>query len=175
MQGQDYIEPVVQVITTKKMNTGSGQPDKDRYRMFLSDGQTSLSFAMMAAATYNKMGERGLPRFSVIKLIKYITSVINNTEGKDNRVLLIVDFELIKDGNEIGEKLGNPVAFTEGARKMVQPKPAEQEDNRSEERPSKMPRLINQANVSQNNQSVQPSFRGEMTHPISSLSPYQNK
>jgi len=172
MRGNDYVEPIIQVITTKKMNTGSGQPDKDRYRMFLSDGQTSLSFAMMTAATYNKAGERGLPRFSVIKVLKYITSVINNTEGKDNRVLLIVDFELVKDGDEVGEKLGDPVPFSEGAPKPEPPKHREPEDNRSDERPSKMPRLINQANVSQ---SVQPSFRGELTHPISSLSPYQNK
>lgn len=173
MRGNDYVEPIIQVITTKKMNTGSGQPDKDRYRMFLSDGQTSLSFAMMTAATYNKAGERGLPRFSVIKVLKYITSVINNTEGKDNRVLLIVDFELVKDGDEIGEKLGDPVPFSEGAPKPEPPKQVVPEDNRStDERPSKMPRLINQANVSQ---CVQPNFRGEMTHPISSLSPYQNK
>lgn len=83
MQGGDYIEPVVQVLSVKRMNSGTGQTDKDKYRALLSDGQCTVSFAMMTASVYAKAGANGLPKFSIIKIVRFITSVINNTEGKD--------------------------------------------------------------------------------------------
>lgn len=73
----------MQVLSVKKMNTGSGQPEKDRYRAYLSDGQYTVSFAMMTAQVYAQAGEKGLPKFTVMKIKRFITSVVNNTEGKD--------------------------------------------------------------------------------------------
>lgn len=83
MQGEDIAEPVVQVLSVKKINTGSGNPDKDRYRVFLSDGQYTVSAAMMTAPVYAKAGEKGLTKFTIMKIERFITSVINNPDGRE--------------------------------------------------------------------------------------------
>ncbi|KAH1021801.1 hypothetical protein HUJ04_011286 [Dendroctonus ponderosae] len=121
MQGEDITGPVVQVLSVKKINTGSGNPDKDRYRVFLSDGQYTVSAAMMTAPVYAKAGEKGLTKFTIMKIERFITSVINNPDGRDSRVLLILDLLVLKDGDEVNEKFGSPVPYTPDAKSIPRP------------------------------------------------------
>lgn len=79
MRGGDYPSPVVQVLGSKKIN--SGNPDKERYRILLSDGKHTISFAML---TTQSNDTSGCPEtFSVIRIDKFITSVINNAGKGD--------------------------------------------------------------------------------------------
>ncbi|XP_060534941.1 replication protein A 70 kDa DNA-binding subunit [Cylas formicarius] len=177
MNGGEFANPVVQVLTLKKMNANSNQPEKDRYRCFLSDGLYTISFAMMAAAVHDKGAPNGLKRFSVIKITRYITSVINNTGSKsDSRVLLVLDMELLRDGDAVGDKIGNPVPYSEAAVASVKRGNVSSDDSPQRDPPSKVPRLMNGSGagaVSDSNVSLGGS--GQITHPIASLSPYHNR
>ncbi|CAG9770947.1 unnamed protein product [Ceutorhynchus assimilis] len=175
MRGGEYTEPVVQVLSIKKMNSGSGQPEKDRYRIYLSDGQYTVSHAMMTAQIYAKAGPKGLPRFSIIKIIRSMTSVINNTDGRDSRVLLILDLELLKDGDEVGVKIGDPIPYSEAA--SARPKPSGTGPSTSvqaevEPVAKRMKLATNGTNGTYDGNTT---LGGHITHPISSLSPYHNK
>ncbi|XP_050301275.1 replication protein A 70 kDa DNA-binding subunit [Anthonomus grandis grandis] len=185
MQGGNYDQPVVQVLTIKKVSSSSGQPEKDRYRTFISDGQNTVSFAMMTAPVYAKIGpNKEIQKYSIMKIRKYVTSVINNSEGKDSRVLLILDFEILEDGDGIGQKIGNPVPCSDksasGTLNGASMKPGTN-DVKPNSRPAsspngdcapsaKVPRMLDSANVKSSTSNGQ-----HLTHPISSLSPYHNK
>lgn len=79
MRGGDYPSPVMQVLGSKKIN--SGTPDKERYRILLSDGKHTISFAMLTTSSGDSTG--GPANFSVIRIDKFITSVINNSGKGD--------------------------------------------------------------------------------------------
>lgn len=81
MKGGNYNEPIMQVLGSKKINSGSA--DKDRYRILLSDGKNSISFAMLTTQINNPMIGDGIPQFSVIKIERYITSVVNHSGKGD--------------------------------------------------------------------------------------------
>lgn len=78
MRGGDYSSPVMQILGSKKIT--SSTPDKERYRILLSDGRHTISFAMLTTQT----GVGQCPEnFSVIRIDKFITSVINNAGKGD--------------------------------------------------------------------------------------------
>lgn len=85
MKGADVEAPVVQVLGCKKINSGGG--DKNRYRILVSDGKHSISFAMLTISPNNPAikDDNGIEMFSVIRIDKYITSVLNNTAGKSDQ------------------------------------------------------------------------------------------
>ncbi|XP_066251958.1 replication protein A 70 kDa DNA-binding subunit [Euwallacea similis] len=193
MQEKDCadVQPIIQVLSIKKMNTGSGHPDKDRYRLNVSDGTTSLSYAMMTGPVFFKAGEKGIPKYTIIKLIRYITSVVNNTGGVNSRVLLIMDMKVIQDGDEVGIKIGDPVPYSENqivSKANVPQKPAASSNsssntvsnNQDVERPAKVPRLMPSASAASSSNSNGTAnnlgpLATHITHPIASLSPYHNK
>lgn len=75
MRGGEYPDAIMQVLGSKKIN--SGNSEKERYRILLSDGKHTISFAMLTTQTNDGSG---VPEtFSVISIDKFITSVINNT------------------------------------------------------------------------------------------------
>lgn len=79
MRGGDYSSPVMQVLGSKKIS--SNVPEKERYRILLSDGRHTISFAMVTTQVNDEPG--GPATFSVIRINKYITSVINNSGKGD--------------------------------------------------------------------------------------------
>ncbi|XP_030753386.1 replication protein A 70 kDa DNA-binding subunit [Sitophilus oryzae] len=172
MTGGEVQEPIVQVVTLKKMSTASGQ---ERYRACLSDGKYMITVAMITAPVVDKTSEKGIPKYSVIKLKRYITTVINNTNTSNNkadggRVLLMLDVELVQDGDEIGEVIGNPVSYSV----------ATAQETREGSPPAKMRKLNGPSNSSNTNgesshQDLNKSMAGQMTHPITCLNPYNNK
>lgn len=85
-------------------------------------------------------------------------------------MLIILDLEVLNSGGEVGHKVGNPVVLTEGAQKAVaKPEASVAKENNS----SYNNKTSNSAGNSSMNQST--SISSQLTHPISSLSPYQNK
>lgn len=86
------------------------------------------------------------------------------------RVLIILDLEVLNPGTDVGHKVGNPVVLSEGqkaAASAPKPEPASKENNSSFN--NKAPAAGNSSMVASQ------SISGQLTHPISSLSPYQNK
>lgn len=81
MQGGQVDCPIMQVLGSKKIATISS--NKERYRIVLSDGLYHISFAMFTTQINEKMESGELPMFSVIKIKRYITSVINNAGRSD--------------------------------------------------------------------------------------------
>lgn len=86
------------------------------------------------------------------------------------RVLIIVSLEVLHKGEEVGKKIGDPVNLEskEAAAGSSEPVPT---------RPIEHPTVPTQSNsVSAANSTLNSSvIDGRATHPISSLSPYQNK
>ncbi|KAJ8953979.1 hypothetical protein NQ314_007172 [Rhamnusium bicolor] len=174
MKGGDVHQPVMQVLGSKKINSGSS--DKERYRILLSDGKNSISFAMLTTQINDKVGCGGISTFSVIKIDRYITSVINNTGKGDTRVLLILDMNVIVPGEEVGQKIGFPTVLTDTGSNDQTPA---SNGNASGYGSSTTANTV-AAKTSTANGSVSFNINGvnlsdQLTHPISSLSPYHNK
>jgi succinyl-CoA synthetase beta subunit len=67
MRGEKLTDPVVQVLGCKKIQSASST--KERYRMILSDGDHSISFAMLTA-------QGGIDVNSIIKIKRFLLSEI---------------------------------------------------------------------------------------------------
>lgn len=81
-------------------------------------------------------------------------------------MLIIAALEVVKSGEEVGKKIGDPVNLSD-VKKANAPMPMEQ-------KPSHLPAPRPQAPSSTQNLDTT-TFDGRATHPISGLSPYQNK
>lgn len=111
MRGTELEKPVVQILGSKRIAGGGEQ--SERYRLLISDGQNLYSFAMLATQL-NELHQNGqLAEYTVIRIDRYITSVVNRNERGEKRVLIILELNVIKPGGSIGEKIGNPQPLTE--------------------------------------------------------------
>ncbi|KAI4471648.1 replication factor a 1 rfa1 [Holotrichia oblita] len=169
MQGGQVDCPIMQVLGSKKIATISS--DKERYRILLSDGLFHISFAMFTTQINEKMESGELPMFSVIKIKQYITSVVNNAGRSDKRVLVILDLEVIASGDKVTKKIGEPEPLPEDDLSNTATKQAASKPNVSHEASCQPTTSKGHPNRVTLNQSLQ----DQLTHPISSLTPYQNK
>lgn len=80
MRGGNYDNPIMQVLGSKKIQ-GSGA--NERFRLLVSDGKHSHSFAMLGTQHNDKLITGELSDYSVIKIDKYITSVLKTTGNKE--------------------------------------------------------------------------------------------
>lgn len=76
MTGGEVLEPVMQILSSKKIQ-GSGA--NERFRLLVSDGKHTHSFAMLATQLNQKLHDGELSDFTVAKIDRHITSVLNNT------------------------------------------------------------------------------------------------
>lgn len=79
MNGGHYDKPVMQILGNKKIQ-GSGA--NDRFRLLLSDGKHSLSFAMLATQLNDKLINGELSDYSVVQVDRFITSVLKPNSEK---------------------------------------------------------------------------------------------
>lgn len=87
-------------------------------------------------------------------------------------MLIVLELNVLNPGTEVGQRIGTPVSYTEEAaaqsNKATAVKPAASSNaKKAETKPS----LYN----NNNNSTLNQSLTSGLTHPISSLSPYQNK
>lgn len=165
MNGGHYDNPVMQVLGTKKIQ-GSGA--NERFRLLVSDGNYSHSFAMLATQLNDKVITGELSDYSIIKIDRFVTSVLKTNEKGEKRVMIILDFTILTPGSQVGKKLGNPQTWTEGtgtsaAASAVQPQPKRSTAPQTAMKVAATPNLDSSL------------LSAQMTHPIASLSPYQNK
>ncbi|KAJ2949088.1 hypothetical protein O0L34_g6027 [Tuta absoluta] len=168
MNGGHVDKPVMQVLGSKKIQ-GSGA--NERFRLLVSDGKHSHSFAMLATQLNDKLITGELSDYSVVQIDRFVTSLLKNTGKGEKRVMIILEITILAPGATVGKKLGNPVTWTEESAAAAPPQPAMQPAPKSAPAPSPMAHTSNGAAP---NLDVS-SFNSQMTHPIASLSPYQNK
>ncbi|CAG9818455.1 unnamed protein product [Phaedon cochleariae] len=176
MQGGKYPNPIMQILASKRINAGAA--DKERYRVVLSDSKNTISFAMLTTQVRDQVGPDVLEMYSVIQIDKYITSVIDNkAKGVgDARVLLILELKLIASGAEVGEKIGSPVQLTNDSSSSA---PKTNVSNTNTNGTSTNSSVVYNKPATSNNPTppmdTSENLSNQMTHPISSLSPYHNK
>nr|XP_029715959.1 replication protein A 70 kDa DNA-binding subunit [Aedes albopictus] len=182
MRGTELEKPVVQILGSKRIAGGGEQ--SERYRLLISDGQNLYSFAMLATQL-NELHHKGeLAEYTVIRIDRYITSVVNRNEKGEKRVLIILDLHVVKPGPAVGEKIGNPQTLTDtgaggggAAAPSTAAAPARTESagsvsNGSAYQNRSMGGGMHGGAASGGDNL---SLENTLTHPISSLSPYQNK
>ena len=89
-QGGTVEKPTLQVLQNKKI-AGS---TSDRYRVFVSDGQYSNSFSMLATQMNHLITEGKLEAFSIVRVNNHIC---NNVNGK--KVIILLEIEVLKPGS----------------------------------------------------------------------------
>lgn len=167
MNGGNYDKPLMQVLGSKKIQ-GSGS--NERFRLLVSDGKHSHSFAMLATQLNDKLISGELSDYSVIQIDRFVTSVLKNTGKGEKRVMIILDLKIVAPGNQVVKKLGNPQTWTEESA-VTSAAPAAA---------TPAPRLVTPAPQAKTATAAPANLdasllSSQMTHPIASLSPYQNK
>ncbi|CAD0201397.1 unnamed protein product [Chrysodeixis includens] len=167
MNGGHYDTPIMQVLGSKKIQ-GSGA--NERFRLLVSDGKHSHSFAMLATQLNDKLISGELSDYSVVQIDRFVTSLLKNTGKGEKRVMIILDITILSPGSAVGKKLGNPETWTEESAAAAQ---ASTSAAPRAAPPAPSPQLKPQHAPAPNLDSS--LLSAQMTHPISSLSPYQNK
>ncbi|ODN02275.1 Replication protein A 70 kDa DNA-binding subunit [Orchesella cincta] len=105
MKGGEVDKPVFQILGFKKI---AGQGGNDRFRLNISDGLHSHTFAMLATQLNHMIPEGELDNNCIIRAEKLISNAVS-----EKRVLIILDLTVLAKGNAVGVKLGNPVQYAE--------------------------------------------------------------
>jgi len=184
-RGEEVPEPVLQVLGQKAI-AGSGQ---ERFRILLSDGEYSNSFAMLATQLNHLIHENALPQYTIIKVKKHVCNQMAN-QGK--RVVIVLDLEVLQTGETVGKKIGNPATI--GSDGKVPPPASNQNANPNAgaanppmKRANENPMGGGPAKAPTPSASVPPvrtsvlqprpatGGSGPVVTPIASITPYQNK
>jgi len=185
-QGGTVEFPILQLLSFKRIAGSSSE----RYRLLISDGMYSNSYAMLATQLNKMVGNKELDEMCIIKVKKL---QCNTMQGK--KVIIILDAEVLRPGSEVGQKMGNPIAINaDGSVNENDQRNAQQagkrtgDDQVSGQPASKKPlqQMNNKPSMLQEpspmyagrNNTVSSSGSGSSlgtVYPIVSLTPYQNK
>ncbi|KAE8751185.1 hypothetical protein FOCC_FOCC002013 [Frankliniella occidentalis] len=121
MNGGQVDTPIMQILGSKKI---SGAGDNERYRLLVSDGVHVNSFAMLATQLNEMIRNGDLADNTIVRIKRYITSVVPNSGKGEKRVMIILDVEVIAPGSEVGNRIGNPVSWTAEGSAAPAPAPA---------------------------------------------------
>lgn len=172
IEGRQPEEPYLQIMSMKKIPSGG----QERYRLLVSDGQWSSSFAMLATQLNGLVTSGEVDNNCIIKLNRYIC----NTVQESKKILIILDLDVVKSGEEVGGKIGEPVTYDPAKNMGAANRPAPMEQKERTLPPSVTGGNAQRNPLAQRNPpnvgaspSVTPS--GGSVHPIASLTPYQNR
>ena len=178
-QGGTVEKPILQVLQNKKI-AGS---TSDRYRVFVSDGQYSNSFSMLATQMNHFITEGKLEANTIVRVNNHIC---NNVNGK--KVIILLDLEILKLGSEVGRKIGDPVQI--GADGTVSGNPAAKANNPGAQKrpadsdlsnaPKRSPLATSNGQRSsilepRGSSGASSDLSQQSVYPIASLTPYNNK
>lgn len=156
LDGEEVTGAVMQILGCKKI-PGSGN---DRYRLLISDGVTGCPFAMLGTQLNSLVTNKELEKFTVVRVDKCVCNQIQ----PDRKVIILLNLVVLVPGAEVNEKIGNPINSSTST--------AASATNTTET--SNEPKSV--FNTESRNSNV-PQMNGvsQAVHPISSLTPYQNK
>lgn len=176
VEGGHPEKPVVQILTMKRIPSGS----QERWRLLLSDGRWSSSFAMLATQLNQKVDSGDITNNCIIRMDRYVC----NTVQENKKVLIILDLSVTMTGAEVGKKLGTPVNYDSNKNAAQQEQQPQQQYKApaSKVTPNMAPAGGNvartplaQHNAPARGPSVTKTPSGGSVHPIESLTPYQNR
>lgn len=172
--------PILQVLGSKSIHQEGSNPagGTDRYRILLSDGVYSYAYGMLATQHNHLITKGELEAFTIIRVNKVIVNKINKPGGATSKevkkIVILLDLDVLVPGIEVGERIGAPTPLNDLGEV--------QDDGAGATVPKATPMGTNNAhNVNvprpSNNQGYgqQPEKSEVVTHPIISLTPYQNK
>ncbi|XP_017688122.1 PREDICTED: replication protein A 70 kDa DNA-binding subunit [Lepidothrix coronata] len=180
MQGENVSKPVLQVINTRAIATGTGPP---RYRVLMSDGVNTLSSFMLATQLNPLVEEERLSARCVCQVNRFIVNSLK--DGR--RVVILMDLNVLHTADEVGGHIGNPQPYNEGqgqqrpaapAANPAPSKPQQQNGNLSAAGPAapKYHAPSNQFGKASAPSAVKtPGGSQAKVVPIASLNPYQSK
>ena len=165
---------LLQVLSHKKITASS----VTRFRLLISDGMYSNSYAMLATQLNDMITEGRLPEYTIIRVNKL---QCNTMQGK--KVIIILGADVIRSGSQVGQRLGTPVAInadgtvSENDRKMAVQAGKRSGDDQAAGQPiAKKPLQESNSKVSSMlNDPTPAGYTGGTVYPIASLTPYQNK
>ncbi|XP_020778616.2 replication protein A 70 kDa DNA-binding subunit-like isoform X2 [Boleophthalmus pectinirostris] len=131
-KGTPISNTVLQLLNSKKIGN-----DLPRIRLIMSDGVHSSASFLLATQLNHLFDENQLEPYCVCLLKKVVVNSL-----KDGRLVIsIVDIEVLKSAEEVGEKIGNPVLYNsnstdltssqEGAASGTPPSASEVEESNS--------------------------------------------
>lgn len=77
MAGEEIEKPVLQILGNKRIKSTE---NCERFRLLVSDGQFLNSFAMLATQLNDYVTEGRLSDYTIVRVEKYITSMVNKSE-----------------------------------------------------------------------------------------------
>lgn len=177
IEGGHPERPLVQILSMKRIPSGT----QERWRLLVSDGRWSCSFAMLATQLNVKVSSGEITNNCIICLDRYVCNMIQDNK----KVLIILDLTVTKSGEETGGKIGEPVLYDANkSREQLasKPKPASPQTygNKSMSgsggmsQPSAPPQRTFGAAPGQGPSPARTPSGGNV-HPIASLTPYQNR
>ncbi|NWW32967.1 RFA1 protein, partial [Panurus biarmicus] len=107
MQGEDVSKPVLQVINTRAIATGTGPP---RYRVLMSDGVNTLSSFMLATQLNSLVEEERLSARCICQVNRFIVNSLK--DGR--RVVILMDVNVLQTADQVAGTIGNPQPYNEG-------------------------------------------------------------
>ncbi|KAF2901892.1 hypothetical protein ILUMI_04293 [Ignelater luminosus] len=176
MKGDQIEDPIMQVLGSKRIASTSA--DKERFRLLLSDGKYLVSFAMLTTQINDKIVNGELVDNTIIKVKRFITSVINSGGKSNKRVLVILEMETLLPGDQT-EKIGNPEHLPEtdidteldDSTTSNNAKTNGQVNSSSKPAPASTNRIMSKKSA---NVDLNASLQDHVILPISSLNPYHN-
>ncbi|KAL1462309.1 hypothetical protein WDU94_014152 [Cyamophila willieti] len=163
MSGEDVQNPVMQILGTKKIPGGN----TERYRVLISDGVNINSFAMLATQLNDLIVNGSLCEFTIVQIKRHIVSGVASNSAMNRSVMIILELDIIKTGTEIGFKIGNPQSLTADSSSTQQPAVVAKPQTNGSSTAA--------ASGNRTNGIGGAGGSATQTHPIVSLSPYQNK
>ncbi|EEB17279.1 Replication protein A 70 kDa DNA-binding subunit, putative [Pediculus humanus corporis] len=101
MSGGNIDSPIMQVLGSKKLTSNNAT---ERYRLLISDGKYHNSFAMIATQLNDLVSSGELSEFTIVKIKRYITSLFNTSEKERYCIFNVVSVSFryigLKDSNE---------------------------------------------------------------------------
>lgn len=107
LHGTKIDDPIVQMLAYKNMPTDNTK----RYRLVLSDGAYTYQCCIIMGDLAGKVESGEIDRYCLLKISRYM---LNEIQGR--QVIVLADPKVLVKGEQVGQKLGDPVAFgAEGA------------------------------------------------------------
>uniref|UniRef100_A0A8C5T7R5 Replication protein A subunit n=1 Tax=Malurus cyaneus samueli TaxID=2593467 RepID=A0A8C5T7R5_9PASS len=184
MQGEDVSKPVLQVINTRAIATGTGPP---RYRVLMSDGVNTLSSFMLATQLNALVEDERLSARCICQVNRFIVNSLK--DGRYllkvfyllsvlccRRVVILMDLTVLQTADQVGGTIGNPQPYNEG--EFWQQRSAAPAGNPAPSKPQQQNGNFSAAGKSHPGAPSAlktPGGSQAKVVPIASLNPYQSK
>lgn len=169
MNNEDVKDPVMQVLGVRKITAAGAN---ERYRLLISDGHNLNSFAMLATQLNSMVSSGELTEFSILQIKRHIISNLTDRSKGSKQVMILIDLVVIVPGEVVGSKIGDPKPIVDNSGQVIENHTSTV--NTIPQLQSNLPGK-NTVQASIINNGLQQDIDINNVHPISSLSPYQNK